>query len=148
MEVDRSFSPKNTLATASNLRPFLDLLELVANPTAAAKRIEELQAATDQAQKSVEHARAKIDAEQQQHQEKLAAAQADHDRRLSQERIEFNEACEERQRDLAAREAKLKTATDSLVEERAKLTADAADARTKLNAETAAMQSQHARLRR
>jgi hypothetical protein len=120
-----------------DLRPIRDLLALVTDPAATAKRVEELQAASDQAQKSVDEARAKLEAQELDQQAKLAAAADEHSRRLKKERDEFEKERDEQHRSLVAREAReARLARDqaAVKEERARIGAEAVDGRAQLNA--------------
>jgi hypothetical protein len=92
---------------------FEQLLALVGNPEAARARYEEIVAATDEAKRAVNEAveaRQALDTHKREHQAALDDAHAEHRRAIARREAEHIAGCEQRERELNAREAKLREA--------------------------------------
>jgi chromosome segregation ATPase len=133
------------------LKMLADLLGAIADPVAARERLDQLSTATDKANAAAEQARAAeaaLGETRQHHQAKLDADKEAHRRRLVEMQGELAAELEERARVLAPREAAVRTAEEQIRHERAKLAAEAADARTNHAAAQSALERQRASVRR
>jgi hypothetical protein len=133
------------------LKMLADLLAAISDPVSPQQRLDQLVVATDKAHAAAEEARAAetaLSEARQHHQAKLDADKEQHRRRLVEMQGELAAELEERARVLAPREAAVRTAEEQIRQERAKLNAETADARTNLAAAQSALERQRAGMRR
>jgi hypothetical protein len=113
-------------AKSGALKPLHDLLAFVADPMASRQMLDQLERSTKDAHAATDRAfaaKAELDAQAKNHQGKLDDAHAEHQRRISRERTEFDEDCKRRDMALTQREAAMQAAEDRL-----KAATEAADA--------------------
>ncbi len=96
------------LPPPQEMKALFGLLQIIADPAGAKKRLEEIAAATAAAGKQIETMRsAKLDALRAEHAEALADAKAKHDREIAADQAEHDAAVAKREREIEAAEKRV-----------------------------------------